>query len=150
MKRLTYEVHDGGIFVKESDVKTYEVEDEVMHTGNAIRKLAEYEDLDDKGLLLRLSCKEVYESNGDTVYYIFEDEITECINCGVSIDADGKLYFTLICDENIFPYREPDAEHDNDSTDWCTDSINLSIDEYGKTVFLSKEQAEETLKRMED
>lgn len=40
MERLTYRVHDGGLFVKESDVKTFEVEDEVMHTGNAIRKLS--------------------------------------------------------------------------------------------------------------
>lgn len=44
MERLTFEVHDGGMFVKESDVKTYMVEDETMHTGNAVRKLAEYED----------------------------------------------------------------------------------------------------------
>ncbi len=64
MERLTFKVHDGGIFVKESDVKTFEVEDEIMHTGNAIRKLAEYEDLEEQGLLLKLPCKV-----GDTIYY---------------------------------------------------------------------------------
>ena len=48
MERLTFEVHDGGMFVKEFDVKTYTVEDEIMHTGNAVRKLAEYEDLEDR------------------------------------------------------------------------------------------------------
>lgn len=36
MDRLTFRVHDGRIFVKESDVKTFDVEDEIMHTGNAI------------------------------------------------------------------------------------------------------------------
>lgn len=46
MDRLTFRVHDGGIFVKESDVKTFDVEDEIMHTGNAIRKLSHYEDLE--------------------------------------------------------------------------------------------------------
>jgi hypothetical protein len=53
-ERLTFKVHDGGMFVKESDVKTYTVEDEIMHTGNAVRKLAEYEDLEEQGKLLRL------------------------------------------------------------------------------------------------
>lgn len=46
MDRLTFRAHDGGIFVKESDVKTFDVEDEIMHTGNAIRKLSHYEDLE--------------------------------------------------------------------------------------------------------
>lgn len=67
MGKLTFEVHDGGIFVKESDVKTFDVEDEVMHTGNAIRKLAEYEDLEEQGKLLKLPC-----AVGDTVYCIRE------------------------------------------------------------------------------
>lgn len=57
MERLTFETHDGGCFVKESDIKTYTVEDEIMHTGNAIRKLAEYEDLEEQGKLLKLPCK---------------------------------------------------------------------------------------------
>lgn len=48
MDRLTFKAHDCGIFVKESDVKTFSVEDEIMHTGNAIRKLSEYEDIQDK------------------------------------------------------------------------------------------------------
>lgn len=56
MERLTFEVYDGGMFVKESDVKTFEVEDEVMHTGNAIRKLADYEELEEQGKLLKLPC----------------------------------------------------------------------------------------------
>lgn len=63
MEKLTFEVHDEGMFVKETDVKTYEVEDEVIHTENAIRKLAEYEDLEEQGKLLRLPC-----AVGDTVY----------------------------------------------------------------------------------
>lgn len=48
MDRLTFRAHDGGIFVKESDVKTFDVEDEIMHTGNAIWRLSHYEDLESK------------------------------------------------------------------------------------------------------
>lgn len=80
MERLTFEVHDGGMFVKESDVKTFDVEDEVMHTGNAIRKLAEYEDLEEQGKLLKLPC-----AVGDTVYVLAECE-------SIPTQLDGTLY----------------------------------------------------------
>ena len=117
-------------------------------TRRIIERLAEYEDLEEQGLLLRLPCKEVFESSGDTVFYIFDYEIVECINCGVSMDCEGKLWFALSCDENIFPYREPDPEHDLDPTDWCTYSTNLLVDEWGKTVFLTQSEAEQKLKEM--
>lgn len=45
MERLTFEGHDGGMFVKGSAVRTCIVDDEIMHTGNAVRKLAEYEEI---------------------------------------------------------------------------------------------------------
>ena len=60
MERLTFRVHDGGIFVKESDVKTFDIEHEIMHTGNAIRKLAEFEDLEEQGKLPCEVGSEVY------------------------------------------------------------------------------------------
>lgn len=46
--RLTWEYKDGGIFVDQSEVNTYECDDVIMHTGNAIRKLSKYEDLDER------------------------------------------------------------------------------------------------------
>lgn len=98
MERLTYKVHDGGIFVKESDVKTFDVEDEIMHTGNAIRKLAGYEDLEEQGLLLKLPCKK-----GELVYKHFRqrdnfDDIPHTIVTTVRfdysmIDEIGKTVF---------------------------------------------------------
>lgn len=115
----------------------------------AIDKLADYEDAEEQGLLLRLPCKEVYSSSGDTVYYIFDYEIVECINCGVSMDCEGKLWIALACDEHIFPYRNPDPEHDLDPTDWCMNTTSVSVDEWNKSVFLTKEEAEQALKRME-
>ncbi len=109
-------------------------------------KLKEYEDAEEQGLLLRLPCREVFESNGDTVYFIFDYEIVECINCGVSMDCEGKLWIALACDEHIFPYRNPDPEHDLDPTDWCINTTQVTIDEWGKTVFLTEEEA---LKKLE-
>lgn len=69
MERLTFEIHDRGIFVKKSDVKAYMVEDENMYTGNAVRKLAEYENLEEQKKLLKPPC-----AVGDTVYTIYSDE----------------------------------------------------------------------------
>lgn len=108
-------------------------------------ELKTYKDAEEQGLLLRLPCKDVFESSGDTVYYIFDYEIVECINCGVSIDCERKLWIALACDEHIFPYRRPMPEIDLDPTDWCKNTTEVSIDEWGKTVFLTKEEAEQSL-----
>lgn len=48
MDRLTWEYKDGGMFVDETDIKTFECDDVLMHTGNAIIRLAKYEDVKDK------------------------------------------------------------------------------------------------------
>lgn len=117
MGKLTFEVHDGGIFVKESDVKTFDVEDEVVHTGNAIRKLAEYEDLEEQGKLLKLPCVV-----GDTVFEIYEGEIIERIVRGI-LFRGGELL----------------GQDGNGS--------NFGI--FGKTVFLTRQEAEDKLAEME-
>ena len=83
------------------------------------------------------------------MFYIFEDEIVECINCGVQIEADGNVVFTLAANEKVFPYREPDSEHDLSPEDWCQETVTLSVDEWGKTVFLTREEAESALKELE-
>lgn len=114
-----------------------------------LEQLKEYKNAEEQGLRLRLPCKEVYTSSGDTVYYIFDYEIVECINCGVSLDCEGKLWIALACNEHIFPYRNPDPEHDLDPTDWCINSTQVTIDKWGKTLFATKEEAEQALKRME-
>lgn len=122
--------------------------EECMKPLNALDEYKEYKRLEEQGLLLRLPCKEVYTSSGDTVYYIFDYEIVECINCGVSMDCEGKLWIAMACDEHIFPYRNPDPEHDLDPTDWCMNSTQVTIDEWCKTVFLTKEEAEQALAKM--
>ena len=65
MDRLTFEIYGEGIFVKKSDVETWFVKDGIIHTGDAVRKLAEYENLEEQGRLLELP----YALN-DTVYYL--------------------------------------------------------------------------------
>lgn len=112
-------------------------------------RLKKYEDLEEQGLLLKLHKREVFESIGDTVYYIFDYEIIECTNCGISLDCEGNLWATLACDERIFPYREPMAEVDTDPTDWCQNWTYIGLDRWEESVFLTKEEAEAALAEME-
>ena len=114
-----------------------------------IDKLAEYETAEDEGRLVVLPSNQILESQGDIVYYIYDYEITECVNCGISICADGKAWIVLAADEDIFPYREPIAEFDTDPTDWCKKTTDVLALEWGKTVFLTREEAEKALKEMD-
>ena len=114
-------------------------------------KLGKYEDLEEQGRLIKLPCKEAYTKSGDIVYLIYDDEVVECTHCGLGINpVDGKAYITLATDEDIFPYRRPIPEYDLDPTDWCTNTIDAEVGEIGKTVFLTKAEAEQRLKEMEN
>lgn len=113
------------------------------------KKLAEYEQLEEQGLLVRLPCKEAYSRSGDFIYLIYDYEIIECVHCGLGIDPlSGKAYITLATDEKLFPYRSPDPEHDLDPTDWCTNTTDAEVIELGKTLFLTREEAEKKLEEM--
>ena len=113
-------------------------------------KLKDYEDAEEQGLLIRVPSRKVWESSGDAVYYIYDYEIVECINCGISVDCEGNIWIALACDEDIFPYRTPIPEIDTSFEDWCKNSTDVKIEEWGKTVFLTREEAEEELERMNE
>lgn len=114
-----------------------------------IKKLAEYETAEEEGRLVVLPSTQVHSSLGGYVYYIYDYEIVECVNCAITIDADGRTWICLAADEDIFPYREPIAEFDTDPTDWCQKAIDVLVSEWGKTVFLTREEAEKALEEME-
>ncbi len=117
----------------------------------ASEKLAEYEDLEEQGLLVRLPCKEAYSKSGDFVYLIYDYEIIECVHCGLGIDPlSGKAYITLATDEKLFPYRSPDPEQDLDPTDWCTNATDVEVSELGKTVFFTREGVEKKLEELKN
>ena len=86
------------------------------------RKLADYEDAEKKGLLLRLPCKV-----GDTVYcFGFGGEIIEGVCKAIQIDEKYKMVFI-------------------EGKDFCFWKM---FEKFGKTVFLTKEEAEQALKQM--
>ncbi len=137
MDRLTFEIYGEGIFVKKSDVETWFVKDGIIHTGDAVRKLAEYENLEEQGRLLELP----YALN-DTVYYLddftpFEEMPIEGRISGFRVTWCGTIVIhitTNFNDKRCLADRESD--------------IDVIAEEFGKTVFLTREEAEAALKNM--
>lgn len=100
------------------------------------KKLATYEDAEEKGLLLRLPCKpksEVFLICSRYTRCSFEDvpfEESSCIGCENDCDSHKEIYI-----------------HRNSSVD--VEWIARNLNKFGKTVFLTKEEAEAKLKEME-
>lgn len=101
----------------------------------AIEKLADYEDLEEQGLLVRLPCKV-----GDTVW---DNDF------GYPESYEIKAFSYGYCDS----YVEPDIEDEiifyyENYTGSITGAFPMS--ELGKTVFLTREEAEKKLEEMKN
>ena len=96
------------------------------------KKLKEYKDLEEQGLLLRLPCKV-----GDTVYRV---------NAG----AKEPVIKMRVLQVNYKQLREDriiiriDAMNDNDMGESC-----YLLEDFGKNVFITKSEAEAKLKELE-
>ena len=103
---------------------------------NIYEKLREYEDLEEQGLLLRLPCKV-----GDTVYCIYE-RYTKCSENEQEFDEYScQGCECLECDSHKELYVQSQKAY---SLDW----IVTNLRNFGKTVFLTQEEAEQKLKEM--
>ena len=112
MERLTYRTTKGEAIGNSS----------VADIGDILEKLAEYEDLEEQGLLLRLPCKV-----GTTVYNTtWWDDVTE------KVKVDGKTFYRTVHKHKVSK---------------STFSL-LDIYDFGKTVFLTQAEAEQKLKEM--
>lgn len=98
---------------------------------NMIKKLAEYEDLEEQGLLVRLPCKV-----GNTVYTV--SYRYEC-----TLNYDCKVFQKWKCEENI-PCEYEKKEYFVKKSQFCLTMLNS----LGKTVFLTREEAEKALEKM--
>lgn len=85
-----------------------------------LKKLKAYEDAEEQGLLLQLPCKV-----GDKDYIIVGKDISKQTIQRVTIGSDKILEF-------------------------CTKKRGFAISDIGKKVFLTREEAEAKLKKMED
>ena len=129
MERLTYRDEEGEAHLHyyqmdadahENCNTVYEVDKRRRYV--AFRKLADYEDAEEQGLLLRLPCKV-----GTEVYNItWWDDVQE------KVVVKGKTYYRTVRKHKVtkstFRY--------------------FDIDEFGKTIFLTREEAEAKLKEL--
>ena len=114
----------GDVYVRRNDYVT------------ASKKLCEYEDLEEQGLLLRLPCKV-----GSPLYRIYKKP-TKCTAYGEYRDDCDCLGCEKECDSSyVWDIRKYKTD--------IIKTINCLSDEIGKTVFLTQKEAEQKLKEME-
>lgn len=123
MERLTYRgsetmTDDGLITPSYSDYPIRKI----------IERLAEYEDLEEQGLLLRLPCKV-----GDTVY-------------AIGFNNNKPIIYESVVLNILIPEKEIVF---NVKVDEFEINSQLKQSMFGKTVFLTQAEAEEKLKEME-
>lgn len=98
-------------------------------------KLKEYEDLEEQGRLIKLPCKV-----GDTVYCIF-NRYTKCTSNSKEFDEYDCQGCEHECDSKKENYVQDMRAY---SLDW----IVTNLKNFGKTVFLTKTEAEAKLKEL--
>lgn len=128
MERLTKKFTDGTFYCEDVEDVGIKGINSPTYVGKAINKLAEYEELEEQGLLLRLPCKV-----GDTVYLI-NHSICEnrkiplkCVVDEFTFDHGNRCYAVLNGAMSFYALRRFKA---------------VNIDQFGLTVFLTKEEAE--------
>ena len=143
MERLTNRIiipkeeRDIVVFTQGEYIDTVPAEMTYEDIRKVLRKLAEYEDLEEQGLLLRLPCKV-----GDTVYCIYE-RYTKCSENEQEFDEYScQGCECLECDSHKELYVQSQKAY---SLDWIVSNLKR----FGKTVFLTQEEAEQKLKEME-
>ena len=95
-----------------------------------IEKLADYEDLEEQGLLLKLPCKV-----GSTIYQLINSHIYEYKVIGICFDIfQNKWMYEVAYEIGL---------------KWFKTMCDFDVFGKSKTVFLTKEEAEQELKRME-
>ena len=106
-------------------------------SANVLNRLAEYEDLEEQGLLLRLPCKV-----GSKVYLIrsrytecskYKETWNDCYGCENEDKCDSHEEYYIHINHSV-------------SDEWIVRYMN----DFGKTVFLTKAEAEQKLNEMEN
>ena len=128
MERLTYRAELGVSIDKNEDCPTCSIcwncdipPRKCMYISDALEKLADYEDLEEQGRLVILPCKV-----GDTLYRLVPNLYREYVEIKIAQFVINKNGIYFITDKGV---------------SWSADKI-------GKTVFLTKFEAEVKLKEL--
>ena len=129
MERLTQK-SDKMIWLKDQGLKIEPCEMNAHHCRMILEKLAEYEDLEEQGLLVRLPCK-----IGGTVYRVNAGAKQPIIPMTVS-----EIHFLCYKNERAVRF---DAIGKEDMGESC-----YRLEDIGRIVFLTHEEAEKKLEEM--
>ena len=157
MERLTKRFTDGTYYCEDIEDVGIKGINAPTYVGKVVDKLADYEDLEEQGLLLRLPCKV-----GDTVYVDSSVLPIEDMECYEDVDNPIPSYFPSrvvsfrfskrnwikvsvrakwlyeCVDDETCPFSVLDCDYREYEKTFSFPLVML-----GKTVFLTKEQAEE-------
>ena len=103
---------------------------------NMIKKLATYEDLEEQGLLVRLPA----DKNAEI--YLISSRWTVCSECGSRFDEYSCSGCEYECDSKKEYYVYP--------TYLSSINADTYANQFGKTVFLTREEAETKLEEMKN
>lgn len=152
MERLTYTNKSNGISVPRKLVYDINMDStNFVHLEEIVKKLAYYEDLDESGKLKILPC-----DIGDTLY-LLDHECTEGMKYNCEIDGIMEGYLCRSC--GTYPCTlHPSVQEvvvdsikiikDNTMVVELVDLRDVMIEDFGKSVFLTREEAENKLKEM--
>lgn len=98
---------------------------------SAARKLCDYEDLEEQGLLVRLPA------NKNAEIYLISSRWTICSKCGSRFDEYNCIVCEYECDSKKEYYVCP--------TYLSSIDVNTYANRFGKTIFLTREEAAEKL-----
>ena len=120
-----------GQWKNEALIRLSKIED-ILGDEYDLDRLKELVQADREGRCAKLPCKEFFSMLGGDVYAIDDDEVLGVLLCGVGYDPDGIDFIDAVYapgyeDEKGFTFRFSDV---------------------GKTVFLTREEAEAALEKM--
>lgn len=140
MERLTKKFTDGGAYCEEIENVGIEGINAPTYVGKAVDKLADYEDAEEQGLLKMLPC-----GIGDDVYFI-PSKVNFDLNILHHHEEINRVYHQKV-ELIIFTKDGWYIECDKDR-EYGTGLVH--VDSYYKeTWFLTKEEAEQALKKIE-
>lgn len=141
MERLTQKL-DKMIWLKDQGLIIEPCEMNAHHCRMILEKLADYEDLEEQGLLVRLPCKV-----GDTVWVV-----TSPINvCGYDEydgDAEYEVYESFLSSVSYYATGEQFRIYAKVTNSFIAEYFREC--DFGESIFLTREDAEKKLEEMKN
>ena len=124
----------------------------VVSNSDVARKLAHFEELAEQKRLIILppDYLQIYEKIGDSVYEIITDdtEPSECVLVSIELSETDVHAILVDSEGDISPVMDSDGYYVD--VEYKPRVLTVSLDCFGKTVFLTRESAEQALQAVQN